>query len=336
MELQTIELQQFELQSGARFDIDLSYQVFGQPLHTAPVVLVNHALTGNSQLCGSNGWWQTIVGSGKVIDTDTYTVVAFNIPGNGFGEPSVQLTKHYTEFTAADMARSFIAGLDQLQIDHLYAIIGGSLGGGLVWELAKLRPQLAKHLVPIAADWKATDWLVANCYIQDQILNNSSRPVQDARRHAMTFYRTPESLNTKFQGECQDPVRNVKSWLDYHGEALERRFSAGAYKMMNQLLKTIRFAETREEFLNKARDISGHIHLITINSDLLFKPEENWNSFIDLKTVKDNVSIGEIKSIHGHDAFLIEHQQLTKLLKPIFQNKQTTNDHYKPSYIRNW
>jgi len=336
MELQTITIPDFKLQSGTYLDLVLSYQVFGQPLHTAPIVLVNHALTGNSEVCGENGWWNSIIGPEKVIDTEIYTVLAFNIPGNGFEESLEPSEAHYTQFTLADVAHMFTIGLDRLQINRLYAIIGASLGGGLVWELARIKPKLAKYLVPIAADWKATHWLVANCHIQDQILNNSRSPVEDARRHALTFYRTPESFNKKFQGNSGNEKSQVVSWLDHHGRSLEQRFSLAAYKMMNQLLKTIRFARDRDEFLNRAQEISGHIHLITINSDLLFKSEENWDTYIELKKVKEAVTIGEIKSIHGHDAFLIEHHQLTKLLKPLFQNKQTTNDYYKSNYIRNW
>ena len=65
-------------------ELKLSYQLFGNPLGTAPVVLVNHALTGNSNVAGKDGWWQDLVGEDKVIDTKLYTILSFNIPGNGF------------------------------------------------------------------------------------------------------------------------------------------------------------------------------------------------------------------------------------------------------------
>lgn len=336
MDLKAIEIDSFELGTGERFGIRLTYQVFGQPLHTAPIVLVNHALTGNSNISGANGWWSSIVGPESVIDTEEFTVLVFNIPGNGFCQQEESLTAEYRKFRASDIARIFAIGLQRLHINTLFAVIGGSVGGGLAWELAKLRPTLAEHIVPIASDWKATDWLIANCYVQDQILNHSTRPVEDARSHAMTFYRTPESLNSKFNNKQGAADFKVESWLNYHGEVLNERFSAAAYKMMNQILKSIRIAQDKNEFLEVARSIKGKIHMITINSDLLFKAEENWNTFIDLKTVKEEVTIGEIKSIHGHDAFLIEHRQLSNLLSPIFQNKETKHDNYKPSYIRNW
>ena len=152
----------------------------------------------------------------------------------------------------------------------------------------------------------------------------------------MTFYRTPESFEKKFnRTKASTKAFNIEGWLDYHGKKLADRFQLSAYKMMNQILKSINVADTTEAFQQIAKRITGHIHIITVDSDLFFKPEENWSTFVDLKSVKDNVSIGEIKSIHGHDAFLIEYQQLSKLLKPIFNLKTTKHDTGQPYYIRN-
>ena len=88
---------------------------------------------------------------------------------------------------------------------------------------------------------------------------------------------------------------------------------------MNQILKTIDITRSRNSFLDVASKIESDIHIITINSDLFFKPDDNWESFVELKCLKDNVFIHEIKSIHGHDAFLIEYDQLARFLKPIFK-----------------
>lgn len=335
--LQYIEIDRFELDSKKQLSLKLSYQVFGQVLGKAPIVLVNHALTGNSQVTGDNGWWNLIVGDDKTIDTKIYTVIAFDIPGNGFGHIEESFTKYYKDFKAKDIARLFLEGLRKLKIEKLFSVIGGSIGGGIAWEMAIIQPNLIENLVPIASDWKATDWLIANCYVQQNILENSKNPVEDARMHAMTFYRTPESLTQKFQRtKTVDNIYNTESWLNHHGKKLKDRFQLSAYKMMNQILKTINVADGNIEFLEKAKNISGNIHLITINSDLFFKPEENWSTFVELKTVKNNVTIGEIKSIHGHDAFLIEYAQLSKLLNPIFNQKKIKNDNSQPSYIRNW
>ncbi|WP_054851946.1 alpha/beta fold hydrolase [Olleya sp. ITB9] len=324
--LKYISIPGFVNNNGQTFDINLSYQLFGQPLHSAPIVLVNHALTGNSNVVGENGWWNDLIGENKCIDTSHYTILAFNIPGNGFDNKQEHLIHDYKGFTARNIAQLFAEGLKQLEITELFSIIGGSVGGGIAWELAILQPNLAKHLIPIATDWKVTDWLIANCHIQEAILNNSIKPLEDARMHAMTLYRTPESLTKKFdRDQTENSVFKVESWLNYHGQNLDKRFHLPAYKLMNQILKTIDITRGRLSFKEVASAIKGHIHIITINSDLFFKADENWETYLDLKSVKKEVTIGEIKSIHGHDAFLIEFDQLSKLLNPIFEVKKKYN-----------
>ena len=78
-----ILIQNFTTETGVVYPvINLSYEVFGPALHTAPIVLVNHALTGNSQVVGESGWWNDLIGETKTIDTAKYSVLAFNVPGN--------------------------------------------------------------------------------------------------------------------------------------------------------------------------------------------------------------------------------------------------------------
>jgi len=83
-DLAYITIENYTTFSGETVGVNLSYQVFGPTIGKAPVVLVTHALTGNSQVSGAEGWWNSLVGEGKVIDTTNYTVIAFNIPGNGY------------------------------------------------------------------------------------------------------------------------------------------------------------------------------------------------------------------------------------------------------------
>ena len=326
--LDYITISNFRTKNGKTSDISLSYQTFGAELGKAPIVLVIHALTGNSTVIGANGWWNDLIGDNKCIDTTVYSVIAFDIPGNGYDTVYSNLINNYRDYTARDIAEVFALGLEKLGIKSLFSAIGGSVGGGIAWELAAIKPNLIKNLIPIASDWKSTDWLIANCHIQDAILNNSSKPLEDARMHAMTLYRTPESLAQKFERTRKNSnLFNVESWLNHHGNKLNGRFVLSAYKMMNQILRTIDITEGRGDFLEVASAISSNIHIVTINSDLFFKPEENWSTFVDLKGVKDNVAIKEIKSIHGHDAFLIEFDQLSTFLKPIFNLKCNQSIH---------
>lgn len=337
--LKYIPIVDFILVNGVKFSTQLSYQTFGKSLGEAPVILVNHALTGNSNICGNGGWWTDLIGEGKCIDTNTYTILAFNIPGNGYDGVAEHLIHNYTDFTARDIAEIFACGLEKLGVKKLFAIIGGSVGGGIAWELAASHPNLSKYIIPIAADWKSTDWVIANCFIQDNILNHSSDPLYDARLHAMTLYRTPESFTNKFKRTKKDQrLFNVESWLGHHGEVLTNRFQLSAYKMMNHILRTIDITNEREHFLEVASQIKSDIHIVTINTDLFFKADENWATYVELKNKKDNVTIGEIKSIHGHDAFLIEFYQLTSLLKPIFKIKKNEKKNENHTYcsVRNW
>ncbi|MBD3725213.1 MAG: homoserine acetyltransferase, partial [Flavobacteriaceae bacterium] len=83
--IQKIVFQNVPLQNGVvQSKVILSYQLFGQAIGSAPLVVVNHALTGNSQVLGESGWWQSLIGDDKIIDTIKYAVLAFNIPGNGY------------------------------------------------------------------------------------------------------------------------------------------------------------------------------------------------------------------------------------------------------------
>jgi homoserine O-acetyltransferase len=83
---------------------------------------------------------------------------------------------------------------------------------------------------------KATDWLIVNCVFKEQILNNSSKPIQDARTHAMLCYRTPESFAAKFQRTTNEELAILMLKVGCCIMKLQQRFQLASYKMMNQLL----------------------------------------------------------------------------------------------------
>ncbi|WP_299398069.1 bifunctional aspartate kinase/homoserine dehydrogenase I [uncultured Gelidibacter sp.] len=316
--LNFLEIKKYTTENGTDVDIQLSYELFGQPLHEAPIVLVNHALTGNSNVAGKGGWWLDLIGPDKVIDTSVYTILSFNIPGNGYDG---FLIDNYKDFVARDIAKLFLEGLKQLKITKVFALIGGSLGGGIAWEMAFLSPKLAEHLIPVATDWKSTDWLIANCQIQEQFLVNSSNPVHDARMHAMLCYRTPKSFKERFQRSKNDDLEifNVESWLLHHGNKLQERFQLSAYKLMNQLLKTIDVTKNNGDNADILNTIHSNITIVGVDSDLFFTAEENRETQKQLALTHPNVTYSEINSDHGHDAFLIEFEQLEKIIEPIFR-----------------
>ena len=292
-------------------NIPLSYQLFGQELHSAPIILINHALTGNSNVSGSSGWWKTLVGDGKILDTTKYTILCFNIPGNGYDDFYVD---NIEKCSTKEVAQFFLQGLKNLDISKIYALVGGSIGGSIGWEMLALDPNLADIFVPIATDYKTSDWLHSQCLVQQFLLESSVNPVERARIHAMLCYRTPESLNFRFKNEIDAEKKILKShdWLNYHGKSLTERFSFKAYVLMNKLLMSI---NVREEDLEK---INGEIHLVAIDTDLFFPAFEMQNTHDILSKKHRNIFYHEINSIHGHDAFLMEYEQLNTILQPLF------------------
>jgi aspartokinase/homoserine dehydrogenase 1 len=318
-QLANIAFEQYTTLSGEQMDLQLSYKLFGLPLGSAPVVLVNHSLTGDADVAGENGWWSELIGDGKVIDTQQYTILAFNFPGNGADN---NLIENYDHLVLRDIANLIKAALDQLGIDKLYAAIGGSIGGALVWEMGASFPELIENLIPVACDWKTSSWVLANTLLQDRILHNSKNPLEDARIHAMMCYRTPESFKERFGRSINEEkeIFNIDSWLLYHGEKLNNRFQVQAYKLMNHLLRTIDITEGRGSFEEVASQIKGSIHLISIDTDLFFTDAENRETYSRLIERKANLHYHTISSVHGHDAFLIEYDQLNRMLSPLFTN----------------
>lgn len=307
------------IQSDFDFLTEISYQCFGEPLGHAPICLVNHALTGNSNVCGENGWWNSLIGEGKPIDTRQYTVLAFNIPGNGFDGLYID---NYQHFDVPLIANYFLQALNQLNVKELHSIIGGSLGGAIGWQMLLQQPNLAKHFIPIGTDWKTTDWIHAFCQTQHQILTVAVNGVAEARKHAMMFYRTPQSFAHRFANQFSEEkgVRLSTDWLNYHGRALDIRFSKRAYFLMNHLLANIHTRPITKKTHEQLASIEATITMVAMDTDILFPAFEMLTTSERLKKHgKENVHYREIQSPHGHDAFLIEFEQLATILNPIFK-----------------
>lgn len=290
-------------------DYALSYEVAGCPLHTAPIVLVNHALTGNSTVSAPKGWWASLIGEGQTIDTNKYTILAFNIPGNAYDGKDCN---HALDFTVKDVAYLFLRALELLGIKRIDTLIGASMGGALSLQMAYLEPDLANKVVFIASDFRASDWLLAQTLVQKQILANSKNPLEDARIHAMLCYRSPQSINERFAGrrKADNTKYEIEDWLDYHGKTLAARFSLNAYRVMTNLTGEIRICDTPEQLAK----IKSDVHIISIDSDLLFPHERSLSLYEGLKAVKGNTTFDVITSPHGHDAFLIEYNQLCNIV----------------------
>lgn len=310
----THTLQTIPLQNGTT----LSYQHFGQSFTDAPVILINHPLTGDSNVAGKSGWWNCVIGDGKTIDTQKYAVLAFNIPGNGYGCSHVAPVKL---ISALEVATVFYEGLRSLKIEKLYAIIGGSIGAGIGWEMVAQFPNITKKLIPISGDWKATDWMLANVFLQKQILETNPQPLEIARMHAMLCYRTPQSFKLRFNRSWngEKNMFNVQSWMVHHGEKLAHRFSLEAYKNMNHILGTINITRNGKSLEEVLESIAADIHILSIDSDLFFPIDEDYETVARGKNVGKKIHHHVIQSDFGHDAFLMEYNKVIEILEHIIE-----------------
>lgn len=318
--LSYVEINGFTTSTGAFYpSLRLSYEVFGRPLGSpAPVVMVCHALTGNSNVCGQDGWWDGLISPANVVDTDKYCVLCFNIPGNGYD--GFLLGDRYTDFTARDIARLFVEGAKKLGVGRLHTMIGGSLGACLVWEALAEYPDFAAQGVAVAGDWKSTDWVMGLSSVQMSMLARGDGGMYDARMMTMLFFRTPQSFRDKFsRTENTDlGVPNVTSWLMHHGDKLSGRFSPDAYRLMTHLISTVDISRGRGSFETAVGPVRSRIVQVGIDSDMYFQAYENEETHRALIAMGKDSHYLELKTPHGHDGFLIEFRQLQDLLRPFF------------------
>lgn len=315
--LKNIVHKNFQLLSGEIISVNISFQTFGLDINEGPTVVINHSLTGNSNVAGNNGWWKNLIGPNKMICTNKFCIICINIPGNGIED--FDFNKNWV---LNDVARIFIKTLKKLNIKKVHSLIGGSIGGGLVWEMGILEPNYFKNLVPLASDYKSSDWLISNTYLQNLILVNSKNPINDARVHAMLTYRNPKSLNKRFNFKInpENNTMEVINWLEFHGSKLKKNFSLNSYIHMNNLLSTIGLIhKNRNDFKSLINKITSKIHLVGIDSDLLFPNFVIRKTYDYFSKIKKDIYYHKIKSDHGHDAFLIEFNKIEEKISKIFK-----------------
>ena len=152
-----------------------------------------------------------------------------------------------------------------------------------MWEMARLKPNLFKIIVPIAADWRASDWLIANCKLQENILLNSNNPIFDARMHAMISYRTPLSFEFRYnrRKSIKKHLFEVEDWLIYHGNLLKNKFTVDSYLLMNQILKTVDTSDGNNS-IKSLEKISSKIEILDVDSDILFPKEYRYKTYKEL------------------------------------------------------
>jgi homoserine O-acetyltransferase len=348
-ELQTAELGPFDLELGGHLEnVTLAYRTWGALNEAGDnAVLVLHALTGDSLAAGEGGWWEPVIGNGRAIDTSSHFVICANVLGGCQGSTGPSSIDPATGkpygisfplITIGDIVATQRRLVELLGIRGLIAI-GGSIGGFQAIEWATRHPDLALATGVIAAAGNLgaqgiaihgevgrraimsdPNWRGGN-YQESGVFPEHGLAI--ARMAAMVTYHSRESMGERFGRNLASrpvlypafgPTFDVEGYLHYHGQALVRRFDANSYLYLTRAMDLYDVARDggEEKWL---RNIRGPVLMVGISSDWLF-PAYDVKSFdLRLRAFGADSIYHEIDSIHGHDSFLKDWDQLTPMIR---------------------
>jgi homoserine O-acetyltransferase/O-succinyltransferase len=335
--------------------ITVAYQTYGE-LNPARsnAILVCHALTGD-QFCaeqhpitGKDGWWQLMIGPGRPLDTGRYFVICANVLGGCMGTTGPVETDPATGrpyglgfpvITIGDMVRLQARLLDQLGIERLFCVLGGSMGGMQVLEWAARYPQRVFSAVPIATAARHSAQNIAFHEVGRQAimadpdwqggnyLESGRRPTRGlsvARMAAHITYLSEAALHRKFGRALQDRTGisygfeadfQVESYLRHQGISFVDRFDANSYLYITRAMDYFDLAASYEGVLaNAFRGAATRFCVISFSSDWLFPTAESRELVRALTAVAANVSFCEIETDRGHDAFLLDEPEFHRVL----------------------
>ena len=313
-------------------------------------VLVCHALTGDQHVAtvhpvtGRAGWWDTMVGPGKPIDTDRFFVICPNVIGSCMGSTGPASTNPSTgapwgvDFpivTVADMVRAQAMLLDHLGIESLFCVIGGSMGGMLALEWAASYPERVFSSILVATGAKHSAQNIAFHEVGRQAImadpdwqagryiDAGTRPTKGlavARMAAHITYLSEGALQRKFGRNLQDRDNRtftfdadfqIESYLRYQGLSFVDRFDANSYLYVTRAMDYFDLADDHGGALASAfRGTSTRFCVASFTSDWLFPTSDARQIVHALNAAGARVSFVEIETDKGHDAFLLEIPEL--------------------------
>lgn len=312
----------------------------------ANAVLVCHALTGDQYVCGGHpvsrrpGWWDEMVGPGKPLDTDRLFVICANVLGGCMGSEGPRKTNpgtgrpwgtDFPVITIGDMVRAQVLLLDELGIEQLFCVIGGSMGAMQALEWAASYPDRVFSAVPVAGAARHSAQNIAFHEVGRQAImadpgwhggdylgrrTKPRRGLAVARMMAHITYLSEAALHDKFGRELQtrgtfdftfEPEFQVESYLRHQGSTFVDRFDANSYRYITRAMDYFDLAGGHGGALAGVfRGTPVRFCLVSFTSDWLFPTAESRKIVHALNAVGAEVSFVEIDTDRGHDAFLLE------------------------------
>jgi homoserine O-acetyltransferase len=319
----------FTTDGGAVLDeLRLRYRVYGDPAagQRHGWILVFHALTGSADV---DGWWGELVGPGRPLDTERHAILAANLPGSCYGSSGPLADPDFPALTPADMARAHVPLLVHLGIERLALATGGSLGGMVALEWGRVASVPTDRLVVFAAPAATSAQAVAWNTVQRLAIEADPRwrdgryPPGDgpdaglaaARAIAMITYRSAAEFAQRFgRRSTREPGRfDVEHYLRRQGDKLVDRFDARSYVALMGAMDRHdvgELAQAAAETRQRVRTVIG----VGIDSDILYYPDEVRRWVQGYRAAGCAARYEEIRSIYGHDAFLIEFDQVARIL----------------------
>jgi homoserine O-acetyltransferase len=326
--LETAELGSFELDDGTLLpELDVAYRHDGRAPGDGPQIVVVHALTGSADAAGD--WWTPLIGEGRALDTRRYGVICANLLGGRYGttgptsfDPRTGLpyAAGFPSVTTRDQARAQWRLLDALEIEDVALVTGGSLGGMVALEIGLERPGAVAHVVPIAAPAATGALAVAWNRIQLTLIDRLGlEGLAIARQLAMTTYRSEFDFDERFgRGLEADGTPSIVSYLEHQGEKLVERFDAATYRVLVGAIDGHDIGLGRggatgalEVLARAGTRLTG----IGIQDDILYGPTQVRALVAAAAEAGLEAHYREIRSTKGHDAFLVEWEQLGALLQ---------------------
>jgi homoserine O-acetyltransferase len=275
------------------------------------VVLVEHALTGSSRAAQ---WWPGIVGAGGLFDPADWFVVGINALGSCYGSTGPTTLDHFPRVTVRDIVRAEIRALDALGIERIAVVIGGSLGGMRALQWAVEAPERMRACVMIGAhDHHSAMGVALNALQREAIALDPARGVRLARKIAMLTYKSEELLQERHDRRPDRkgrPLFDVEGYLERQADAFEARMDGASYAALTHAMDSF-------DVRGLLRGKTPKLIFAGISSDWLFRPQDVRAAATRFTRSGCDAQYVELRSGHGHDAFLAEPAALKALLEPV-------------------